>query len=133
MFKPVLVILACMAGHAASADVANCANAVTQMELNECAYADWQAADADLNAVYKVVIARLKQWDANLPRDEKSTVETLRQAQRAWIIFRDKTCEAEGDAMDGGSAEPLLVYGCMRRVTIDRTVELQEMLAVYSG
>jgi uncharacterized protein YecT (DUF1311 family) len=55
----------------------------------------------------------------------------LREAQRAWITFRDKACEAEGFAMRGGSAEPLLVYGCMRQLTEERTGHLTVMVQAY--
>ncbi len=120
-------------GRPAAAENISCANAVAQQELNQCAYANWEAADAELNAVYKVAIAMLEQWDADLPADEKGGAKALREAQRAWITFRDKTCEAEGYAMKGGSAEPLLVYGCMRVVTKERTAHLQGMIDGFGG
>jgi uncharacterized protein YecT (DUF1311 family) len=31
--------------------------------------------------------------------------------------------------MRGGSAEPLLIYGCLRQMTLDRTRQLQELVA----
>jgi uncharacterized protein YecT (DUF1311 family) len=120
-------------GQPAAAQDTSCANALSQQELNQCAYADWEAADAELNAVYKVAIAMLEQWDADLPVNEKGGAKALREAQRAWITFRDKTCEAEGYAMKGGSAEPLLVYGCMRVVTKERTAHLKGMIEGFGG
>ncbi len=110
----------------------DCAEAMDQATLNACAYADWEAADADLNEAYAQAIALLKGWDANLPADEQGGAAALREAQRAWITFRDKACEAEGYAMKGGSAEPLLVYGCMRQVTEDRARQLWAMVEAYS-
>jgi uncharacterized protein YecT (DUF1311 family) len=129
MIRPFLV-LACLTLPAAAQDV-DCSNAVTQMDLNQCAYAEWAAADATLNAAYAGAMDLLKTWDADLPDDEKGGAEALREAQRAWITFRDKACEAEGFAMKGGSAEPLLVYGCMRQLTEDRTAQLFAMLDAY--
>ena len=55
----------------------------------------------------------------------------MREAQRAWITFRDNACAAEGYAMKGGSAEPLVVYGCMRTLTLERTAHLTSMVEAY--
>ena len=120
MRSMVLGLVFSMFGGACLAQEVDCANALAQQDMNQCAYGDWEAADADLNAVYKVALAMLKDWDSGLPAEERGGADALRQAQRAWITFRDKACEAEGYAMKGGSAEALLVYGCMRRLTKER-------------
>jgi uncharacterized protein YecT (DUF1311 family) len=117
----------------AAAQEVDCSTAMAQAELNQCAYQDWQQADGRLNAVYKDLIAAYTSMDADLPKDLGSGVETLRNAQRAWVGFRDLTCEAEGFAMRGGSAEPLLVYGCMRVLTEERIGHLQGMLDRLGG
>lgn len=122
----------CLLALPAAAQEVDCANAMAQQELNQCAYADWEAADADLNEAYAEAMALLQDWDANLPANEQGGAAALREAQRAWITFRDKACEAEGYAMKGGSAEPLLVYGCMRQVTEDRARQLWAMVEAYS-
>jgi uncharacterized protein YecT (DUF1311 family) len=131
MLRPFLV-LACLTLPAAAQEV-DCANAMAQQDMNQCAYADWEAADAELNDAYRNAIALLTQWDANLPQDEQGGAAALKEAQRAWITFRDKTCEAEGYAMKGGSAEPLLIYGCMRLVTEERTNHLTSMVEAYAN
>ena len=131
MFRPLLV-LACLTLPAAAQEV-DCKNAVTQMDMNQCAYADWEAADAELNAAYKRAMTLLKQWDADLPQGEQGGATALKEAQRAWITFRDKACEVEGYAMKGGSAEPLLVYGCMRQLTEDRTGQLNGFVDNYGS
>lgn len=129
MFRPFL-ILACLTLPAAAQEV-DCANAMAQADLNACAYQDWETADAELNDAYQEAMALLETWDANLPEDEQGGAEALREAQRAWITFRDQACAAEGYAMKGGSAEPLLVYGCMRLLTEERTNHLTSMVEAY--
>lgn len=131
MIRP-LAVFACLAFPAAAQEV-DCANAMAQVDLNACAYADWEEADAGLNAAYQQAMTLLEEWDANLPEDERGGPGALRDAQRAWITFRDKACEAEGYAMKGGSAEPLLVYGCMRVLTEERTNHLTSMVEAYAG
>ena len=130
MFRPLLAF-ACFALPAAAQDI-DCANAMAQMDLNQCAYQEWEAADVELNAAYKRAIGLLQEWDANLPEDEQGGADALKAAQRAWITFRDQACAAEGYAMKGGSAEPLLIYGCMRVLTEERTGHLTGMLDAYA-
>ena len=124
------LFLAVLAAPAAAQQV-DCAKAMAQLELNWCAEQSWQAADAELNAAYKEAMALLQSWDADLPKAERGGAEALKQAQRAWITFRDKACEAEGYAMHGGSAEPMLIYGCRAQLTRDRTAQLRGLVGNY--
>lgn len=125
----ILAIVMLSAGAATAQDV-DCTNAQTQQEMNACAEQDWMDADADLNAAYGEAIAIMQLYDEDLPKSEKGAEANLRAAQRAWVTFRDAACAAEGYAMHGGSAEPLLIYGCRARLTQQRAVELR-MLAEY--
>jgi uncharacterized protein YecT (DUF1311 family) len=130
MQRSALFALLCLAAPAAAQGI-DCSQAMAQQDLNACAYADWEAADTALNAAYQEAMALLQSWDARLPADERGGADRLRAAQRAWITFRDNACAAEGYAMKGGSAEPLLVYGCMRLLTVERTGHLAAMVAAY--
>lgn len=49
MIRP-LLFLACIAAPAA-AQSPNCANPPDQMTMTDCAYREWQTADAELNSV----------------------------------------------------------------------------------
>ncbi len=120
------MLMALMAAPAAAQTV-DCARAVTQMEMNFCAEQDWQAADRVLNAAYAEAMAALKAWDrANAgPFPE---ADRLKKAQRAWISYRDLACESEGYPMRGGTAEPLLIYGCLARMTEARTKDLELLI-----
>ena len=126
------LFLALLAAPAAAQQV-DCAKAMAQLELNWCAEQSWQAADAELNAAYKEAMALLQSWDADLPKAERGGAEAMKQAQRAWITFRDKACEAEGYAMHGGSAEAMLIYGCRAQLTRDRTAQLRGLVGHYGG
>ena len=107
----------------------DCATAMAQSDLNICAEQDWQEADADLNRTYQQVMAAMKAMDADLPPALQGGETALRTAQRAWITYRDANCTAAGFPMRGGSAEPLLVYGCLRQMTLNRTEELLALIA----
>lgn len=109
----------------------DCAAAQTQTEMNACAYQDWEAADAVLNALWPQARAVTKAQDADLPEELKGADQALLNAQRAWIAFRDAQCASEGFAMRGGSAEPLLIYGCMASLTEDRVEDLRAVIEGY--
>jgi uncharacterized protein YecT (DUF1311 family) len=122
-----LAALLCLLGAPATAQEVDCANAMAQQELNICAEQDWQKADKDLNITYNEVMAEMKAMDEGMPEELQGAEAALRKAQRAWVAFRDANCEAAGFEMRGGSAEALLVYGCLRQMTVDRTKELAEL------
>ncbi|WP_269584913.1 lysozyme inhibitor LprI family protein [Roseibium sp. Sym1] len=112
---------------AAAQETPDCDNAMTQSEMTRCADLDWQKADAELNTVYKKAMAKMRETDSYLPDDLKGAADTLRDAQRAWIPYRDKACEAYGFLARGGTMEPMLVYGCRADLTRQRVTELQSL------
>jgi uncharacterized protein YecT (DUF1311 family) len=129
MIRPFLILVGL--GLPATAQESDCTNPPDQMTITQCAYEEWQTADAELNSVYKRATAILKDQDSRLDAAMRGGPEALRDAQRAWITFRDKTCEAEGFAMRGGSAEPMVVAFCLTRITRERIGHLYGMLETY--
>lgn len=96
----------------------DCDNAMTQRDMNTCAYQDFQAADLALNEVYAWAMARAKAY-------ENGADLALRDAQRAWIPYRDAACTAEGQLYEGGSIRPLIEYACMATLTERRTQDMR--------
>jgi uncharacterized protein YecT (DUF1311 family) len=91
----------------------------TQMGMNLCAAADAEAADAKLNAIYKKLAAKA----------EGTEKTALRDAQRAWIAYRDKECDYETIGSEGGSIRPMEVSMCVTKITEARTKELGGFLS----
>ena len=131
--RRLILTLAVLAASPAAAQDIDCATAEAQQDLNWCSEQDWHRADADLNAAYRAAKAALEAWDAELSPDLQGGAQALLQAQRAWIAFRDAACAAEGFPMRGGSAEPLLVYGCMARLTAQRATDLWQLSQDLGG
>ena len=105
----------------------DCANAVTQADMNQCAGRAARDADADLNRLWPQVVRRMQISD----RESDSNGEAekrLRAAQRAWIAFRDAQCQLEGVEALGGSMETLLVQGCLEEMTKRRIDQLTLMM-----
>ncbi|CDX24948.1 conserved exported hypothetical protein [Mesorhizobium sp. ORS 3324] len=86
----------------------------SQSMMNICADADYQAADAKLNATYKDIAGR---------NDEKAN-KLLQTAQRAWIAFRDAECAYSTAGSEGGSIHPMEVSQCLTELTTERTKQL---------
>lgn len=120
-------VLALWAGIATGQDW-NCADPgnLPQQGMNYCAHQDYLVADAELNEVYGQVRAYLSA--AETRPDGKTEAEVLRDAQRAWIPFRDLACDLEGGLFRGGSMEPFIVSSCLTRLTRDRTRDLRFLL-----
>ena len=90
----------------------------TQVEMNECAAAEYQAADAALNAAWGPAKAFF---------DGMGHGAALLDAQRKWIAYRDAACQAEILPYDGGSIQPLIYSTCMTRITRQRTDALTQL------
>lgn len=103
----------------------NCDDPQAQMEMNACAALDFERADAELNAAYRAAIAHARAESYRVAGDERPGDEaTLREAQRAWVAFRDAQCRLEGYEARGGSMEPMLFEGCRARLTRERIRQL---------
>ncbi|NQY61227.1 lysozyme inhibitor LprI family protein [Cognatishimia sp.] len=122
--RKILIALGLLASPLAAQEV-DCANATTQMEMNFCAAQFYGYADEDLNLAYKLAMAQAKEMDKYIAADELPSATMLRDAQRAWITYRDLACAAESTLVRGGSMEPLMYYSCLERETRSRTESLR--------
>lgn len=86
----------------------------SQSMMNICADADYQAADAKLNATYKDLVGR----------NDEASKKLLQTAQRAWISFRDAECAYSTADSQGGSIHPMEVSQCLTELTNERTKQL---------
>lgn len=111
----------------AVAQETDCNNPGNQSEINECAWREYRASDRELNAVYKIVIDISKEVDEDPPWGVNiSITETLREAQRKWIPFRDKFCLASSVFSSGrGSMQIAEQAACLEELTRKRTAELK--------
>jgi uncharacterized protein YecT (DUF1311 family) len=79
---------------------------------------EYKAADATLNRVYQQLVAMLEP-------EEKAQ---LKEAQTAWIKYRDTNCEFVADQHKGGSIRPMIYGLCLAEVTSNRTAELKDQI-----
>lgn len=105
----------------------DCANASTTVEMNFCADKDYQASDKALNAAYASAIAYIRTQNGETPYDAASFEEAMRNAQRAWVAYRDSDCrDLVAQEWSGGTGAASAILGCMTQKTIQRTKELKD-------
>lgn len=107
----------------ASGITASAVLAQSQTALNATAAQNLQRADRALNAQYTVTAGQLSTPSRTL----------LRDAQRAWITFRDQQCRYESSAVRGGSAFAMVQSDCLARLTVERTGDLRRMAQCQEG
>jgi uncharacterized protein YecT (DUF1311 family) len=96
--------------------------AQTQSDLNQDACGKFKQADAELNRVYQQVLAA-KAKDSNFSI-------AFREAQRAWIAFRDahlKSIFPDPDPRAYGSIYPMCRCMVLEKITAERVKELRRL------
>lgn len=114
------------------AHAADCKDPQSNYEMKVCAGEDFKKADAELNVAYNKAIAEARQ----LYRSTKATPgyenmpdseAILRDAQRAWVSFRDANCKYQYQIYYGGTHAPLAQVLCMADMTKARVKELRQL------
>jgi uncharacterized protein YecT (DUF1311 family) len=95
-----------------------CPNAESQAEMTICWGKEYKAADAILNQVYRQLVAKLNE-------EEKSQ---LKEAQTAWLKYRDANCDFVADQYKGGSMRPMIAAMCLAEMTGNRSTELKAQI-----
>jgi uncharacterized protein YecT (DUF1311 family) len=126
---PLLLVLS-QAGAAATVDE-ECVDPQNQQAMNMCALADYEAADAEMNRQWAQTVAAMKEADSEVdPEYDKQPgyYETLLDAQRAWLKYRDAHCLGESFSFRGGSGQPMMDSGCKAGLTRQRTEQLRLLI-----
>lgn len=98
--------------------------------MTSCTNAEAEVWDKYLNLEYQETMTALKAMDADeaeyFPEFAKRA-ENLRDAQRAWISFRDAECGLAYAMWGSGSMRNIAWANCALDMTAKRTIELREL------
>lgn len=94
--------------------------------MDLCYGAEIELWDGLLNASYKSLQENDKQNDAN---SGGNRAIALRDMQRAWIVFRDTTCNYEYAQWSGGSGAGPAYAACLMHMTGQQALALDVMLS----
>ena len=91
----------------------------TTIGMKECGAREIAAWDERLNAAYRAALSGdIGKREAIREGGRKLTgADVLRDAQRAWIVAREKKCDAAGLPMEGGTGAGLLSVDCFLQET----------------
>ena len=95
---------------------------MTTAEMQECLNQRYKQADAALNQLYKQLMSQLS----------KKRQMKLREAQQAWVLFRDKSAVFVASATEGGTMQSLLSLSVLTSMTEKRVAELKALLHLTS-
>ena len=103
--------------------------AKTQTEMNACASEEAARADAELNEVYRKVLAQAGK--------QEEAVAKIKAAERAWIAYRDAYMDAmypaKNKQAEYGSIYPMEADLLRAKLTQRQVTALKELLQQYRG
>ena len=88
------------------------------VKLRECLGDEFERQDQELNRIYKALTPKLS------PKNR----QILLKSERAWIAYRDTTCEFESSGEEGGTFWYLIHGECRVRQTLYRIEDLKKRL-----
>lgn len=100
-----------------------CDDAQTTEEIQSCNQKEFETSDARLNETYQKIVGIFQQ-NGDVAKQNVKNVENLKMAQNAWRTYRDANCQAETETYAGGTTEKYVGLICKRRLTEQRTEEL---------
>nr|WP_255784065.1 lysozyme inhibitor LprI family protein [Lysobacter chinensis] len=113
----------------AGADDIDCAQASATMEIDICMSREYERADVELNTSYKRLRAQLQRFEDEFDCAACTGMsEMLVEAQRHWIAFRDRDCDAVYAHAADGSGRNQALLECLIEHTRTRTRQLDRRI-----
>ena len=108
-----------------AAQALNCKEAITTLDIDECAKIEQEKVEAELNSVYQKIMKELSVPDTEYekPSEVKSA---LLKAQRAWVTFREADCNAVYTQYQDGTIRNVMYISCMQARAEQRIKELKQ-------
>lgn len=99
-----------------------CAEARTQAGISYCAANAAATGNGELTALYKTLVEKF-------PAER----ERLQAAERAWMVFRDRFCDARAGFFSGGSVESAVKADCLEAETRKHVQRLKDLRDEWSN
>ena len=116
----------------AAAEQLDCKNASTTLEIDRCAYQDYENQESKLDALieeYLTVLKQIKTADTQ----GRDIARSFDEAQNYWLQYRDKNCQFYYDLAFPGSAASHESTICMRRMTRERAKEIHDQIEFWKS
>lgn len=106
----------------ASDTAQDCENAMSTMEINQCAQLELETAEAEM---HRYLVAALNRHEA-----DATLVESIQQAQELWEGYRQAHCDAVYTQWRDGTIRGVMSLSCKKQLTQARTHTLWESFLV---
>jgi uncharacterized protein YecT (DUF1311 family) len=104
-----------------------CDGAESNLAMNECLAKAYRSADKELNVVWKQVMRSVDGADYLTPEQRGAWKKELREAQRAWVQFKEHDCNgAVLYEWWGGTGAGGAISSCLLSNTEARTKDLKQ-------
>jgi uncharacterized protein YecT (DUF1311 family) len=114
---------------ASQADESDCKNITTSPQLDDCVRKDRINSDALLLNEFSNFEKRAKQMYAADLKLGNELIATVRNAQDAWITFRDRSCKIEAFEIERETPAYATTFSnCVIRMNTGRIEELKKLL-----
>lgn len=106
-----------------------CYNVQLSEQIFLCSKKTFENSDIELNKTYKTVLSTVRKEYNSQPDLKTEFVEKIKNAQKAWITFRDTNCVVYSFQIDESSqAYETSMYSCKNDMTRRRIEELNGIL-----
>lgn len=96
-------------------------DAMSTSDINECTYKEYLVVDKKLNYSYQELLKII-------PDNSK---KKLREAQRAWLKYRDLECDFASEFLQGGTLATVVTKTCFVEMTKKRVLKLDSDIKTY--
>jgi uncharacterized protein YecT (DUF1311 family) len=131
LITAIFMLAVCGFSHAADWEIPpaslnkTCGQKSSEVETLGCTDAAYRKSDAELNEVWRKVLAKVASGNAGQQKPQQWK-DDLIAAEQAWVAFRDKDCNgARSDEYWGGSGRDLAVTSCLYEYTVERAKDLK--------
>jgi uncharacterized protein YecT (DUF1311 family) len=111
-----------------------CLATLDQPDSGACYLGAYKVADQDMNHIYRAALVVLEKdldeahakSDSGHAAFDTTAIVNLKDAQAAWVKYRDLQCSAAGQQFEGGTVEPVIIARCMATTTRHRIEEIED-------
>lgn len=93
--------------------------------MTSCTVSETAIWDEFLNSTYQDLRAQMREMDVDDVAGAESRADALRDAQRAWIAFRDAECDFNWAMFQEGTIRSNVYAACVQDLTARRALELR--------
>ena len=100
---------------------------VSNVEFKACLAEKAEAADAVLNDAYGILRKAILKYAKEMGQESKYQLQSLKEAQRNWIAFRDVTCRFEDELSFGRSSLGGNYSACLCIMSLQRVADFDRI------